>query len=88
MTADRDNARIEISTLRANVIPQAEEALRLAKSGYDQGAFSYLEVTDASRNLNVVQERLVEALQRYHISETSIARLTGQSTSATAAPRP
>jgi cobalt-zinc-cadmium efflux system outer membrane protein len=88
VTADRDNARIEISTLRANVIPQAEEALSLAKSGYDQGAFSYLEVTDASRNLNAVQERLVEALQRYHISEISIARLTGQDVSAAAAPHP
>tara|TARA_R110002074_G_scaffold143733_3_gene290940 strand:- start:2261 stop:3517 length:1257 start_codon:yes stop_codon:yes gene_type:complete len=88
VTADRDNARIEIFTLRAKVVPQAEEALSLAKSGYDQGAFSYLEVTDASRNLNAVQERLVEALQRYHISEIGVARLTGQGASAAAAPGP
>lgn len=75
----RDSARAEIEALRTGAIPQARKALELARAGYEQGAFSYLEIVDASRGLNALQERSVAALQAFHENQITIDRLTGQS---------
>lgn len=77
--ARRDSARAEIEALRADAIPQATQALELARSGYERGAFSYLEIADASRGLNALRERLVGALQTFHENQITIDRLTGRS---------
>lgn len=77
--AGRDSARAEIEALRADAIPQATQALGLARAGYERGAFSYLEIADASRGLNALRERLVGALQTFHESQITIDRLTGRS---------
>lgn len=77
--ARRDSARAEIEALRADAIPQATQALELARSGYERGAFSYLEIADASRGLNALRERLVGALHTFHENQITIDRLTGRS---------
>lgn len=76
--SDHDSARAEIETIRKDVMPQAARALTLARSGYAQGAFSYLQIVDAARSLNALQERLVAALQTFHESQIAIDRLTGR----------
>lgn len=60
------------------VIPQAERALSLAQTGYDRGAFSYLDVLEAQRSLSDSRARRVEALRSYHSNEAALDRLTAR----------
>lgn len=61
-----------------DVIPQAERALALAQDGYNQGAFSYLDVLEAQRALSDARQRRVEALRSYHNNEAALDRLTAR----------
>lgn len=60
------------------VIPQAERALALAQDGFNQGAFSYLDVLEAQRALSDARQRRVEALRSYFSNEAALDRLTAR----------
>lgn len=62
--------------LKRKLIPTAEKAFRLAKSGYEKGNFSYLEVLDAQRTLFDARTQYHDALKRYHQSRANLERLT------------
>ncbi len=59
------------------IIPQAEQALKIATLGYEQGEFGYLEVLDAQRTLASTNVTYLASLKDYFISRTEIERLVG-----------
>lgn len=72
---------IEAEAVRAteqDVIPQAERALALAQDGFNQGAFSYLDVLEAQRALSDARQRRIEALRSYFSNEAALDRLTAR----------
>jgi cobalt-zinc-cadmium efflux system outer membrane protein len=90
--AQRRNLQREMATLRARVaayavesealessaIPQAERALALIHEGFDRGAFEYIDIIEAERNLNNASTRHLEVLRSYHLDVARINRLTGR----------
>lgn len=54
-------ADARLKTLRALSIPNAEDAVRLARLGYQEGEFTLLEVLDAQQALAQAREGLIDA---------------------------
>jgi cobalt-zinc-cadmium efflux system outer membrane protein len=71
-------AGAEADALQAQVIPKAREALAQTENGYQRGRFSYLEVTEARRELIELERTQIEAAARYHLVLNEIERLTTQ----------
>lgn len=67
-----------VLALEQEVIPQAERALELARDGYNQGAFSYLDVMEAQRALSNARAARVHSLLSYHSNEAALDRLTAR----------
>ncbi len=66
----------ESERLKNKLLPAAEKAFTLARSGYQKGKFAYLEVLDAQRTLFQARSQFHEALKRYHSSRANVERLT------------
>ena len=62
--------------LRNKILPTAQKAFRVAKSGYEKGKFPYLEVLDAQRTLFDARARYHTALKQYHIARANIELIT------------
>ncbi|MBX9746610.1 MAG: TolC family protein, partial [Hyphomonadaceae bacterium] len=73
-----EGAASTVAAIERFVIPQAERALALARDGYNQGAFSYLDVLEAQRALTAAREARIEALRNYHHTEAALDRLTAR----------
>jgi len=71
------SAYIEATTLRQEVLPQAENAFKASTEGFQRGKFGYLEVLDAQRTLFEVRDRYIETLASYHKSVADVERLIG-----------
>jgi len=69
---------IESEALESSAIPQAERALALIHEGFDRGAFEYIDIIEAERNLNNANTRRLEVLRTYHLDRARINRLTGR----------
>lgn len=69
-------ARTEVTSLRTQLIPQAEIALKQTHDGYERGRFSYLELADAQRELLELQRTAIAAAATYHRVLAEIERLT------------
>jgi cobalt-zinc-cadmium efflux system outer membrane protein len=76
------HAITEATTLRDVVLPQVEAALRNTQLAFDRGRYSYLEWTDAQRELLAVQRDRIEAAANTHLFLAEIERLTGAPVSA------
>ncbi len=76
-------ARTEVTSLRTQLIPQAELALKQTHDGYERGRFSYLELADAQRELLELQRTAIAAAATYHRVLAEIERLTNTSLAAT-----
>jgi cobalt-zinc-cadmium efflux system outer membrane protein len=72
------HAAMEVGVMRREILPQADESLRMADDGYRQGRFSYLELLDAQRTVLEVKEEYLAAAVTYHKLVAEIERLTGQ----------
>ncbi len=72
------HAALEVETTRREILPQTDEALRMAEEGYRQGRFSYLELLDAQRTVLDVKKEYLAAALTYHKLVAEIERLTGQ----------
>ncbi|OOQ57368.1 TolC family protein [Mucilaginibacter pedocola] len=73
-----ESAYVTASTIKNNILPEAQEAFAQAKRGYNAGKFAYLEVLDAQRTLAETKLSYVQALQQYQINAAQIERLTAQ----------
>lgn len=78
LTRRLESASASVAAMDRDVIPPAERALALARDGYNQGAFSYLDVLEAQRALTAVREARVAALRTYHHTEAALDRLTAR----------
>lgn len=69
-------AREESNALQDRLIPRAEEVSHLTRQGYENGAFTYLEVLEAQRFVSDLKSRHVAALKTYHVTQAGLDRLT------------
>jgi outer membrane protein, heavy metal efflux system len=72
------SARMRVTTLRRDAIPQAEAALTQTQSGYERGRFSYLELASTQQELLSLQSVAIDAAADYHRLLAEIERLTGE----------
>ncbi len=71
-----ENAYMQAQTLKVEILPSADQALRLAREGYGLGRFPYLEVLDAQRSLFGVKQQQIEAIYEFHTAKAQVERLT------------
>lgn len=71
-----NTAYSEANRLQDKLLPAAERAFTLARSGYNKGKFAYLEVLDAQRTLFDARSQYHAALKRYHTARANVERLT------------
>lgn len=70
--------RQEVLRVDADVLPEAERAVRLVVEGFNIGSFSYIDVIEAQRALADVRSQRIEALKAYHLHRAALSRLTGR----------
>lgn len=80
-----EHARLEARALRESIVPQLERALAMTEYAYQRGRYSYLEWTDAQRELLAARRRLTDVAATFHTLRVEVERLTGQSLEATGA---
>lgn len=68
-------AKTRVQTLQNETLPQAEEALRLARLGYGYGKFNLIDVLDAAAARDSVENSLIEAKVARAQSVTTLLRL-------------
>jgi cobalt-zinc-cadmium efflux system outer membrane protein len=71
-----NSAFSEAEQMQTTLLPAAEKAFRLARSGYEKGKFPYLEVLDAQRTLFNARAQYHNSLKRYHSARANVERLT------------
>lgn len=64
-----------LARIDAGPLPEAERAVALANDGYARGAFSYLDVLDAQKQLFDLREERLDLLRTYHLAEAALARI-------------
>ena len=64
--------------LEREILPKAEDALRISRDGYAEGRFSYLDVLDAQRTIFDARQEYIEAAASYHQFLVEIERLLGR----------
>ena len=70
-------SRVEVETLRNEVLPGAQSAFDAATKGFELGKFSYLEALDAQRTLLQARAQYLRSLAEAHRSITDLDRLLG-----------
>ena len=65
-------AYFEADTIRSTVLKTSVESYDLAKDGYEEGKFEYLDLLDSQNTLFDVRVRYIEALEKYHQSVADI----------------
>jgi cobalt-zinc-cadmium efflux system outer membrane protein len=70
-------AQAEVTTLREDVLPAAQEHFAATEEGYREGKFDLLTVLDAQRTLFEATHQYVDAAQTYHQSRAEVERLIG-----------
>lgn len=68
----------EAEKIRSTVLKAATQSFELAKEGYNQGKFEYLDMLDSQKTLFEVTERYIQALLNYHQSIADIEYLNIQ----------
>lgn len=66
----------EVMQMRTTVLKTALESFELARMGYMEGKFEYLEMLDAQKTLFEVREGYIQALLEFHQSLADIEYLT------------
>ena len=67
-----------LALLGDRVLPQARDALEIARAGFEGGKFGYLELLDAQRSLLEAESRRVEALIAYDEALGRLESLLGR----------
>lgn len=68
----------QVSSLKQDVLPAAEQSFAVAREGYRVGRTTFLEVLDAQRALLEARGSYIESLADYHKSLAEVERLIGQ----------
>lgn len=67
----------EVTILRADVLPRAQQAFEAAQEGYQQGKFDYLYVLDTQRTLFETQAQYIDSVEAWHKAQAVVERLVG-----------
>lgn len=67
-----NNARFQVEKYQRNILPSAEESLKLTSSGYRQGEYSYLAVLTAQRTFFQTNLAYLDALRELRAATTAI----------------
>jgi cobalt-zinc-cadmium efflux system outer membrane protein len=78
------HAAVALDALEREIVPQAEESLALARRGFAEGRFSYLELVDAERTLIAAGKERIETAAAYHRLIVEIESMTGEPVGGTA----
>ena len=70
------DTRREVDTIKAELLPGAQEAFDGVQDGYSKGRFGYLDLIEARRNLIEARVQLLTASAAYHEAAAEIAGLT------------
>jgi cobalt-zinc-cadmium efflux system outer membrane protein len=73
------SALAEVTALREEILPSAQNTLAATEEGYRQGKFDYLSLLDAQRTYFNAKEQYLNALTAYHNARTDIELLLGRS---------
>lgn len=76
LVSQLEQAVYDARSLKDDMLPHMEEALRETGYAYDRGRYSYLELVDAQREYLGIQEALIEAASDAHNLQIEIERLT------------
>ncbi len=68
-------AKLRVETISKTSLPQAEEALRLARIGYRYGRFTLIDVLDAAAARDTSQRSLIDARTALDLSAAQLLRL-------------
>jgi cobalt-zinc-cadmium efflux system outer membrane protein len=68
----------EVSALREQVLPEAEEVYRLILEEFDAGRYAYDDVLDAQRTLFRLRGQYLDGLRDYHTAVADVERLIGE----------
>lgn len=72
-----ETARTEALTIKAELLPGAQQAFDAAQTGYREGKFGHLEVLDTQRMLSKAKTSYIDVLATYHNAAADVERLTG-----------
>lgn len=80
LAASREAIASQIARTDAEVLPAAEQAVRLVRDGFNRGgtAFTWLEVAEAQRSVIDARLRRIDLLKTYHLDGARLDRLTGR----------
>ena len=78
-TEQATSALAEVTALREEILPSAQNTLAAVEEGYRQGKFDYLNLLDAQRTYFDAQQQYLNALTTYHKARTDIELLLGRS---------
>ena len=69
--------RNELTTLRDEVIPEAERAVQFYERGFELGSYSLLELTAAQERLLELRSEALDAAASFHFTLIEIESLLG-----------
>jgi cobalt-zinc-cadmium efflux system outer membrane protein len=72
-----ETARSEAVTIKAELLPGAQQAFDAAQTGYREGKFGHLEVLDTQRTFNDAKVRYLDVLADYQKAVADVERLIG-----------
>jgi cobalt-zinc-cadmium efflux system outer membrane protein len=72
-----ESARGELTILRGEILPGAQNAYEAATKGFELGKFSFLDVLDAQRTLFQAKAQYIRALAESHRAAADIERVVG-----------
>lgn len=83
LAAERAAMAGEIGRIDREILPSAERAVSLARSGFARGgtAFTFLEINQAAQAVTDAQSRRIDLLRQFHLVGARLDRLTGRHTS-------
>lgn len=67
-------AKMEADMTRDRLMPKAEQAYQLSKTGYEAGRFSWFELITAQQHLAEIKVRYIEALRDAHLARAEMTR--------------
>ena len=70
-------ARLDVESLRRDILPGAQSAYDAASKGFEFGKFAFLDVLDAQRTLLQAKNQYLRALTEAHQAAADIDRLLG-----------
>lgn len=72
-----ESARLAAVTIKAELLPGAQQAFDAAQIGYRAGKYGHLEVLDTQRTLSEAKSGYLNVLADYHKAAADVERLTG-----------